>query len=886
MKALRAFLCLILILFVISPLIHAQSKETGALQGVIRLEDGNPVPGVLVTISSETVMGATRTTISNQDGQYRFAGIQPGTYSVSASLEGFASARQSGIKIHLGKTFSVDLIMTQGKITEEIEVMARSPLVDVRSSSTATVEMPTEFLQNVPNAQFTTEAVNLAPGVTKNVAYGAAQGTGISYQIDGVDVKDPASGTAWVFLDYNVVEEISISGIGAPAEYGGFTGVVFNTVTKSGGNSFKGYSEILYQSKKWNSKNSSDPSFAPGATDFYSVHLDVGGPIVKDKLSFFASALYYREIEQLSGTNYNLDYKQPKGFLKLTWSPSKNTRIHAFAEYDSFNGSGRDGDAHTAQDATVNQTSPEIVMNVSGQHNLSDYTFLEAKLAYFSGYYDLEPVHGRDVSGHVDWGSGENTVNSSYYYRADRTRLQGNVSVTHHAEDFIKGSHDFKFGADLMFNTERDQYGFNGGAYYADYYGEPYLKEAYGGYDVQAKMNTFAGYVQDSWAFSDRLTINPGLRIDYSRGYCLDRPDAKYITRPSIAPRIGFSFDLFGDHSTALKAHWGRYFESAYIMTLIDLSRNRGEKNEYYWDGSQWILDPSRTQPGNISQYDIADKLNQTYMDQFTVGIERQIIKDLSLGATLIYRKNHDMIAPVNDGGQYEQTQYVFPGTQETINVWNQTNTSGDNHYLITNPKKGDLSWITFTPYRKYVGLEFLLNKRFSNNWQMMASYVYSKGTGNMTNSEAVGSGYANSFENPNRLIDAEGRLGTDPTHMLKVQGSAILPLNINLNINFQMISGNTYTETVKLPSSVDSNKTEIFVEPRGSHRYPTTHILDLRLEKTFQFHNVKLGVLLDVFNLLNEGKVTSVQVRYPSFGSVLAIQKPRAFRAGLRFWF
>jgi len=885
MKAFKAFVCLIVAVFLLSTVAFTQSKESGALKGNIKLEDGNPVPGVLVSLKSDDVVGATKTTITNQDGEYRFVGLQPGTYSISASLEGFASAKQTGIAIHIGKIFSVDLVLKQGKITEEVEVVGKSSLVDVKDSSTASVELTSEFLQNIPNTQFAVDAVNMAPGVSNNVAYGASQNTGINYQIDGVNVSDPAQGAAWVFLDYNVIDEVSVSGIGANAEYGGFSGVVFNTVTKSGGNMFKGYGEMLYQSKRWSSSNSDE--FSPSEKDFYSAHFDIGGPIKKDKLSFFAAFLYYREIETLSGTTYDRDYKQPKGFLKFTWTPTAKTRINTFVEYDQYNGSGRGGDANTDYDATRTQKSPELVLNVSGQHLFSDYTFMEAKIGYFWGYYALEPVNGRDVSGHIDWNTGHMSKNSYYYYRADRTRLQGNFAVTHHADNFIKGSHDFKFGADLLFCTQRDQYGFNGGAYYYDIDGEPFLKEAYGGYDIHAKMDSYSAYVQDSWSVTPRLTINPGFRLDYSRGYAKDRPDKKFVTKPSFAPRIGFSFDIFGDHSTALKAHYGKYYEGSYIYAITSLSTAKGDRDEYYWDSElgQFVLDPSMHVTGGIANYDIDKKVKQAYMNQFTVGIERQLMKDVSLGITYITRKNFNHIAAVNIGATYEQVDWTNPVTGQTIKVWSQTSDASDNYYLITNPEKGQLSWMQYTPYRKYNGIEVLLNKRFSKNWQAMVSYVYSKTQGNFNNGSSTATGVNTTFQNPNNQINAEGRLTFDPTHMLKIQGSVILPIDINLNINFQLITGDTYTQTVRLPYSVDINRTTIFAEKRGTYRYDTSKTLDLRLEKTFKFRKFKVGLLMDIFNVFNEGVIDSVTTINTNFGSPLSITAPRTFRAGLRFW-
>ncbi len=78
--------------------------------------------------------------------------------------------------------------------------------------------------------------------------------------MDGVNVADPEAGSAWVFSDYNIIEEAKVMGIGLPAEYGNFTGVIFNLVTKSGGNTFSGHFEFDFQgyqadSKFWQANN-------------------------------------------------------------------------------------------------------------------------------------------------------------------------------------------------------------------------------------------------------------------------------------------------------------------------------------------------------------------------------------------------------------------------------------------------------------------------------------------------------------------------------------------------------------------------------------------------------------------------------------------------------
>jgi hypothetical protein len=392
-------------------------------------------------------------------------------------------------------------------------------------------------------------------------------------------------------------------------------------------------------------------------------------------------------------------------------------------------------------------------------------------------------------------------------------------------------------------------------------------------------------YVQDTWTVNDRLTINPGVRFDFASGSIKSMPGTQYKPKANPAPRIGFTYDIFGDHTTALKAHWGRYYESAYGYTFGDLESPISPWTAYYWDGADWQLDYSI--PPEQSQYRMDDNIKQTYMDQFTVGIERTIGRDVSVGVTFIHRKNKDIIDYINTTGIFEQASFTSDTTGETYTVWNQTNDKADDIYLITNPKSGVLPWLNVTPYRQYTGMEFLINKRFSNKWQLMASYVISKAKGNHNNTFSGGYGGTGSYENPNYLVNAEGFLTNDYKHMAKIQGSVILPLDINLNINFHVISGQAYTMRERLPSSVDSNRSTIFVEPRGSNREPTSKNLDVRIEKTFKLGDkVKAGVVFDVFNVFNEGIATAYSTLVTNWEDITAIKSPRTFRIGLRLWY
>ena len=139
-----------------------------------------------------------------------------------------------------------------GGVTETVDVVGESPVVDVASSSTDNT-LSQDLLFNLPirpdNAA--TGLLNYLPGVNSGSAFGANEDYGNALLLDGVDTRDPSAGSAWTFFNFNLVEEVQVGGLGAPAEFGAYTGAVVNTLTKSGGNRFSGLFDVYWTKKSF-----------------------------------------------------------------------------------------------------------------------------------------------------------------------------------------------------------------------------------------------------------------------------------------------------------------------------------------------------------------------------------------------------------------------------------------------------------------------------------------------------------------------------------------------------------------------------------------------------------------------------------------------------------
>jgi hypothetical protein len=916
----KALFILLALLLIIPASVFSQSRETGAINGKVVDDQGNPLPGVTLKLTSPNLMGG-RSAISDVNGLFRFPALPPGVYQLKAEMPGFGSVVQENIRVTTTVTLTSDLTMKPSTVQEQVTVMAQSPTVDVKSTETASVTLSNEILRNMPFSNFTADIVNMAPGVNNDTAYGASNGTGISYQMDGVGVADPDGGTAWVFVDSNIVEEAKIMGVGLPAEYGNFTGVIFNLVTKSGGNEFSGHMEFLFQGKQtdkpaglWGTTNNQDfatdfPTLTSPISKLYDANFHLGGPIIKDKLWFYAGIQWYRTWNYPTGFPQAIDYKQPRQFVKLTSQVTPSLSINLSIEHDDYRGQFRGGSSTVSPEATVNQTGPETFPAVNLTYILSPKTFFDFKAAGFSAYYYLEPRTGRDVAAHFwqsappgypDSAANKRYLNSGYYYQADRSRFQANASLTHYAEDFIKGNHDFKFGAEFEHSKVRNRYGYTGvnHMYYTDYwlygYEGPYLATQYEGYDTRTQYTRLEAFAQDSWQITDRLNLSIGLRFSQLWGMIPGQGTVYNANR--IAPRLGFTFDIFGDKSTVLKAHYGQFTEGMFASYHDRLNTTYSDKISYYVNPgeTEWI-EYNRVSHGTWS---IDPNIKHPYLEQITVGVERELFKDTSFSVTYINRSMKNIVGPYNKLGTYEPVTVTVPDlNDQQYTIYSLT--SGNAYdWLITNIKNGQPG-ITGNPYRKYWGFEFLFNKRFSNRWQLLASYVYSKSHGTIDNGTADDVGYGGSTYDPNFWINADGNSTADPTHQIKIQATYQLPLGINLNAYYRAITGDAWTTRYRTSrDATNQGRVTFFVERRGSNHYKMDQELDLRLEKTFTIASkYRLGVLFDVFNVFNSDSITSWGTRigydwtpgdYPSTSGheLYGIVLPRQARLGIRLIF
>jgi hypothetical protein len=857
---------------------------TGTIEGRVTDEQGGVLPGVTVTLIGRQ---GSQTTVTDDRGEYRFVGLNPGNYEVKAELSGFVPRGAAGLDVGVGRTLSVPLSLKVGGLTESVEVTATASTVDTTTAATDN-SLSQGLLSSMPinmgNFNAATSVMNYTPGINAGSAFGGDSSYGNALLIDGVDTRDPEAGSAWVFYNYNIIEEVQVGGVGAPAEYGGFSGAVVNTITKSGGNMFSGLFEIRHTNDGLASDNVSDenlklnpslgtPSVITKLND-YTVQL--GGPFSKDKLFWWFSVQRYAFDQDPSGPSTLRTEVSPRYNGKLTWQLSPNDTLTSSFQWDNYNVTGRFAwiPSYAADvTQTVDQDSPEAVWNFQYRRVFGSSTFLEAKYTGYWGYYYLDPV--RSDPARYDGLTGAYSGGAGYTYYADRDRNQVNVSVSQYAE--AAGRHNFKFGMEVERSGVRSRFAYTDGVYYYDY-GGPYLAYGYA-YDIEGTNNRQSFYAQDQWKVG-RLTANLGIRLDRIRGYSPELGETVYAPKTAWGPRIGAAFDITGRGNSVLRGSWGRYYEGASFNPYNQAVGGWTPFNSYeVLPNGQLELFDQTTIGGN---WTVDPDLRHFGLDETTFGVEHQLRRDMRVAVTGIWREWDNFVGAVIPGSAWTPFTRNLPNpsnptttTPYTLYRWANRAETAENTKVVNyagfqyKEPNGNLIG-TLDPYRDYKGVMFVLTKSLSNRWQGQFSYVWSETKGNVNNGGRAGLG-GSQFRNPNiALINAEGALANDRTHEFKLFGGYQVPkVEVALNAYYRAISGAPYTPVANVSGSSSvlnwTGSLNINLEPLGNQRLETQHIVDLRAEKVFSVDVHRFGLFIDVANLFNADTVTSVQTRVPS---------------------
>ena len=274
------------------------AQTTGSIVGRVIDESGAPLPGTTVEATSPSLQGA-RTAVADANGDYRLTLLPPGSYTVSANLQGFAPERRTDVAVRLDQGTTLDLGL-RVTASDEITVTGEAPVIDSTSTALGT-SLDIRAIQTLPTARNYSSVVQITPGVSSDAnpenqgqttisVYGSSGAENVFY-IDGVNTTGVEYGFQGKELNFEFIEAVDVKTGGYQAEFGRATGGVINVVTKSGGNEFHG--DLFGYLDNDSLQSSPDPIVSTGGTVEGFTRKDygigVGGFLKKDKLWFFAA---------------------------------------------------------------------------------------------------------------------------------------------------------------------------------------------------------------------------------------------------------------------------------------------------------------------------------------------------------------------------------------------------------------------------------------------------------------------------------------------------------------------------------------------------------------------------------------------------------------------
>ena len=609
-------LCATLVMAAAVPAL-AQGRQTGTLRGTARDQQGLVVPGVSITVESTALQGV-RSTQTGLTGRFDLPGLPPGAYTVTFTIDGFATVRHVA-SLPLGGTVEVNATLEPAAVRETVQVVevVPSPLAATEFS----YNMTSEGVNALPLGRDIVRIAELAPGVTTNtpsenqITISGAFGYDNAFLINGVDVNDNIFGTPNDLFIEDAIEETQVLSSGISSEYGRFTGGVVNAVTKSGGNMFSGSFRANVYRPDWTSttpfERENGIERSGSLADNSTYETTVGGPIVQDRLWFFyANRVQQENLNQtldVTGADYAHKLDNKRNLIKLTGALSPGHRLE---------GSYLSNSTAQTQPSFGFSIDPNTVIDRTVPNDLFVATYRGAlSSAVFAEFQVSQRRFRFRNNGGVETGILESpflTLTQRFghynapYFDANDPQERNNRQVTGNATYFLPtsnfGTHSIKggfehFQSTLVGGNSQTATGFVFSAdYEVDGTGSPVL-DADGRLSpiftpfanliqdwrpvrgAELDIRTLSFYLNDSWAFGDHWSFNLGVRAEQvdseATGQILG------LDTSTVVPRLAAAFDPQGDGQLTFHATYGHY-AGRYSEAQFNQNTNVGRPNALF----------------------------------------------------------------------------------------------------------------------------------------------------------------------------------------------------------------------------------------------------------------------------------------------------------------
>ena len=593
-----------------TPLVAQQASAT--LEGRVLDQQGGVLPGAAI-VARDQDTGMFRETVSAADGSYRFTALNPGVYRLDAQLSGFGNFTLANVRLEVGKSAELNIVMQVAGLAEQVTVNAEAPIVDMSSAQVGGA-LGSRELVGLPslNRNFTAYLA-LLPGAVASynpnsfgadsVAASGQPAGNVSYNLDGGSNNDSARGGgsgAQVRMAIEAIQEFQFLTGQFDAEFGSTSGAIVNAISKQGSNAFRGSAFLFVK----------DASLT--ARDYFAkkLHLakpdtreqqwggTLGGPILRNKAFFFAS---FERVIQDQGVTVNIPVRPDLNSTEIwqsratnffgrvdhqinateTWgvrylrelSPQKN-RLTATNITPS----------RATGEADVDQMAVGTLNSVFGNRTVNTLRVSwtsENVLSAATGVIDndrhpelLDPslvmrTYSMGVSNLAQGWHDQNVRldESLAFYLPSRWGahdLKAGLQYNYVWNDFYQGGSAngvFTFQTDLPFDAANPST-----------YPERLQIRVPGVSDILIKGHNIAAYIQDKWRPQPRLTLSVGLRYEldvipvrYPDNPLFANANRYPIDKNNFGPRLGVNYAVEEDGRASLRAGWGILYNATRV---------------------------------------------------------------------------------------------------------------------------------------------------------------------------------------------------------------------------------------------------------------------------------------------------------------------------------
>jgi Carboxypeptidase regulatory-like domain/TonB dependent receptor len=921
---LKILLSAMLSLALAAPAFAQSQAANGAIEGTVTDTSGAVLPGVTVTVTNLDT-GLDRSMVTNEKGLYRAPLLPLGTYRVVAELQGFKKYEQTGVKVSVGQSAVVNMALGVGTVSETITVLADSPVVDTARIDIGHTMSDLE-VHNLPLvARNPYNFALVQPGVTgyENVEFGvprlAANGAAmrINYQIDGnTNTEKDRAGLRLLPISETAIAEVKVVTTGFAPEFGQTMGMVYNAITPSGTNKFKGEASYLFRRNAFSAfpfffgcgsttPAANCPAVASTAT-LPATKVDtgtaaLGGPIVASKLFFYGGWEQTRR-DLSSGSLITVDpaivgqvgvKAQPDAapnvqtgkfaIGKTDYQINNNTRLtarwmrfHNDAPYNSGGGTAtleRATDFLDAMDSTAGQ-----LVSSFGSSRLNELRFQYAHRHQSSnansdsGTGPAITIASPAISFGGPW-AGTGQGNAGFDFKQNITQFIDNFT-------YIRSSHSYKFGLDWQHiydeRTNAPQFSYTFptvAAYLAAKAGTAprgytTMSQITGDPTFNMTTNTFSMFVQDDWQVAPRVKILYGVRYDlykYPDGLAnapLVSSQAFNIDKNNFGPRAGVAWSL--DEKTVLRASTGVMYDQPILGGYEQALQLSGSPKApvYSFNGTTVGAPafPSGVSTGTLavqSPWAIDPAFVVAHTWQNNVQLERAFASDMSASVGFMYARGSDLpvvtnINPINPIGTLADGRPIYSTTASAA--------------TRLDPRFNQIQQVGSIGESTFKSMTVSVNKRFAQGVSFNLQYVLGKGLDNTplltqltVQSEAGRSDPSN--------IDRD--LGPNPLDMRHSFNGNIVYTSINHSSNAvvrQLLSGNELGVLIQinsglpfnLPSNRDLNGDGVSSDrplgiARNSMYMPVRKNVDMRYTRWLPIRGaVRAEIILELKNAFN----------------------------------